>query len=69
MSLSGHCVVAGEVYHLMTGRALPVVEDAGNAEVAEIVFPDFHLLLNAPWQKTGETIVSELLGRKRNLIH
>ena len=62
-------MVVGEVCHLMTGRALLVVDDEGNAEVVEIVFSDFHLLLNAPWQKTGETIVSELLGRKRNLIH
>ncbi len=53
----------------MTGRDLLVVDDAGNAGVVEIVVPDFHLLLNAPWQKTGETIVSELLGRKRNSIH
>lgn len=52
-------VVAGEVSHLMIGLALLVVDVEGNAAVVEIDFPDFHRLLNAPWQKTGETTVTE----------
>ena len=44
-------MAVGEVHHLMTGRDLLVVDDAGNAGVVEIVVPDFHLLLNAPWQR------------------
>ena len=62
-------VVVDEPYHLKIALALLVVVDEDNAVVVETVVPDFHPLLNAPWQKTGETIVSELLGRKRNLIH
>jgi hypothetical protein len=52
-------VVVDEVYHLVTGLALLVVDDGRNAAVVEVVFPDFHRLLNAPWQKTGETSVTE----------
>jgi len=52
-------VVVDEVYHLVTGLALLVVDDERNAAVVEVVFPDFHRLLNAPWQKTGETSVTE----------
>ena len=62
-------VVVDEPYHLMIGLALLVVDDEDIAEVVETVVPDFHPLLNAPWQKTGETIVSELLCGIRNSIH
>ena len=53
----------------VNGLALLVVDDEDIAEVVETVVPDFHPLLNAPWQKTGETIVSELLCGIRNSIH
>lgn len=62
-------VVVDEAYHLMIGLALLAVDVEDNVEVAATVVPDFHPLLNAPWQTTGETIVSELLCRIRNSIH
>lgn len=62
-------VVVDEPYHLKIALALLVVDDEDSAVVVETVVPDFHPLLNAPWQKTGETIVSELLCRIRNSIH
>lgn len=62
-------VVVDEPYHLKIALALLVVDDEDSAVVVETVVPDFHPLLNAPWQKTGETIVLELLCRIRNSIH
>jgi hypothetical protein len=43
----------------MIDFVLPVVDGEGIAEVVEVVFPDFHRLLNAPWPKIGETRVTE----------
>ena len=40
--------VVDEVYYLMFGLALLFVVDKGIVVVVEIVFPDFHRLLNAP---------------------
>lgn len=62
-------VVVDDAYHPMIGLALLAVDVEDSAEVAETVVPDSHPLLNAPWQTTGETIVSELRCGIRNLIH
>ena len=57
-------VVVDEVYHQLTmGLALLFVVDKGNVVVIEIVFPDFHRPLNAPWQKTRATSVTEEANR------